>query len=85
MEFIMVTVTNEKSSFFVDLEVPADLTLDKLKEDIVQTLNGYLPELCLDTFSTGILSNRAGRLLKPEETLEEAGVWSGDYLTLTYL
>lgn len=82
MDTIIVTVTDKKSSFFQDLEVPTDLTVDKLRDDIVQTLNGYRPELYLDSFSTKIFSGRLGRQLADTETLGEVGVWNGDYLML---
>ena len=82
MKTIIVTVTNEKGEFCEDLEVPTDLELKKLKEDIIQTLEGWRPELYLDYFQTEVKHGRTGCTLKEEDTLEEAGVWNGDYIIL---
>lgn len=82
MENIIVTVTNQMRSFFYDIEVPTNLTIDKLKEDIVEALNGYNPNLFLSAATSKILCNRTNHLLEDDETLESAGVWNGDYLTI---
>lgn len=82
METIIVTVTDEKGRFSEDLEVPVGLEAQKLKEDIVQTLEGWRPELCLDSFRLELKAGRSGRILQKNETLEEAGVWNGGYLIL---
>lgn len=82
MEHIIVTATNIRKSFLYDLDVPTNLTVDKLKDDIVEALNGYDPNLFLRTATTELFCNRLGRQLTAEETLESAGVWNGDYITL---
>ena len=82
MENIIVTVTNATKSYFYDLEVPTSITVDKLTDDIVEALNGYNPELFLRTATTSLLCNRIGRQLSADETLETAGVWNGDYITI---
>lgn len=82
MENIIVTVTNTSKSFLYDLELPANVTVDKLKDDIVEALNGYNPDLHLKTASTVLFCNRIGRRLNNGETVESAGVWNGDYITL---
>jgi len=82
MENIIITVTNLTKSYFYDLEVPTNITIDKLKDDIVEALNGYNPDLFLKTATTELFCNRLGRQIQPEETLENAGVWNGDYITI---
>lgn len=82
MENIIVTVTNISKSYLYDIEVPTNITIDKLKDDIVEALNGYNPDLFLRTATTELFCNRIGRQLKAEETLENAGVWNGDYITI---
>ena len=82
MENIIVTATNISKSFLYDLELPTTVTIDKLKDDIVEALNGYNPDLFLNTDSTVLFCNRIGRQLSNDETLESAGVWNGDYITL---
>lgn len=79
---IIVTVTNISKSYFYDLEVPINITIDKLKDDIVEALNGYNPDLYLKTAATGLFCNRIGRQIQSDETLENAGVWNGDYITI---
>lgn len=82
MENIIVTVTNISKSFLYDLELPVTVTIDKLKDDVVETLNGYNPDLFLQAATTNLFCNRIGRQLSGDETLESAGVWNGDYITL---
>ena len=82
MESIIVTVTIISKAYLYDLEVPTNITVDKLKDDIVEALNGYNPDLFLRTATTELFCNRIGRQLKAEETLENAGVWNGDYITI---
>lgn len=82
MNSIIVTVTDLAKRFFCDIEVPTDVTIDKLKDDIVETLNGYNPELYLRTLSVELFSNRLGKQLCKEDTLESVGAWNGDYITI---
>ena len=82
MENIIVTVTNNNKTFMCDLELPTDVKLQKLRIDVIEALNGLNPGLHLDSGSTLLICNRLGRRLIPEETLESAGVWNGDYLTV---
>lgn len=82
MENIIVTVTNQQKSFFYDIEVPIELAISNLKDDIVETLNGYNPNLFLKTATVSLLCNRTGHVLADNETMETAGVWNGDYITI---
>lgn len=82
MESIIVTVTNIAKAYLYDLEVPTNISIDKLKDDIVEALNGYNPNLFLRTATTELFFNRIGRQLNADETLESAGVWNGDYITI---
>lgn len=83
MENIIVTVTNVSKTFLYDLELPVTVSVGKLRDDIVETLNGYNQSLFLRTACTELFCNRIGRRLNDHETLESAGVWNGDYITLT--
>lgn len=82
MENLIVTVTNLSKSFLVDLEVPTDVPAQQLMTDIEEALGGYDPNLLNGSRATSLFCNRLGRSLRAEETLEEAGVWSGDYITM---
>ena len=82
MENIIVTATNISRTFLYDLELPTDVTGDKLKADVVEALNGQDNRLMLNADSTVLFCNRIGRQLGNDETLKSAGVWNGDYITL---
>ena len=82
---IIVTVTNRDKSFFYDLDVPYDLTADKLIQDIAEAVNGLNPMLFINPAETALLCNRMNHTLKYGETLEDAEVRNGDYLTLLQL
>lgn len=82
METIIVTVTNARNSFSVDLEVPTNLAWSKLAEDVVDTLNGGMPELNLTVYGHSFFCQRLRKPLEEKQTLREAGVWNGDYLVV---
>ena len=83
-EKIIVTVTDQYGSFCEDLELPTNLPMVKLKDDIVQTINGYCPELNLPLYGVRVFSNRRNIILNDAETLAKSGIWNGDYLTLVF-
>lgn len=82
MNHLIVTVCDNFSGRQFDLEVPKDVESEKLLDDILETLRGYAPELQWRIAEVSLWDRRLGRLLKPGETLENAGVWNGDYLYL---
>ncbi len=79
---IIVTVTDRNRSFYIDLEIPANLVWKKLAQDIIETLNGYRPEISLFPYDTKFMNKRTRRILPDEKTAEESGVWNGDYLVV---
>lgn len=83
MKQVIVTVTNPSKEFFCDVEVPTDVPVAQLKRDILETLQGYRPELRWGAGATALFCSRLGRPLDDGETFEGAGVWNGDYITLT--
>lgn len=82
MESLIVTVSDRNRSFFIDLEIPSDLVWEKLSEDVVETLNGYRPELSLPVLGTAFMCMRLKEILPDDKTLREAGIWNGDYLII---
>lgn len=82
MKKIIITITDTQKTDFYDLEVPTDVIFEKLKKDIVDTLNGYIGGLHLEAERVAFISNRTGKQLSENDTLEEAGVWNGDYITV---
>ena len=82
MNHLIVTVGDSFSGRKFDLEVPKDVESEKLLDDSLETLRGYAPELQWRISEVALWDRRLGRMLKPGETLEEAGVWNGDTLYL---
>lgn len=80
MNHLIVTVCDSFSGRRFDLEVPKDVESEKLLDDILEALRGYAPELQWRISEVTLWDRRLGRILKPGETLESAGVWNGDYL-----
>ena len=85
MSSIIVTVTDKNKTFFYALDVPCDLTADKLMQDIAEAINGLNPMLMVNAASTALLCKRINHTIGHEETLDDAGVRNGDYLTLLQL
>lgn len=63
------------------MDVPNDIPVRKVTADIIECLGSVL-KVPLDVSEFCIVSNRMDKILMPDETLEEAGVWNGDYITL---
>lgn len=82
MDSLIVTVLNPEKTFREDMELPRNVPARKLAKDIAETLRNY-NEACLDgSYPNGLYCNRLGRRLNPDETLDSAGVWNGDFITL---
>ena len=78
MKHLIVTVEEPYLNESYDLEVPQDLAVVQLTEDILETLKGYRPDrICRDAERTVLKVPRLERVLGPNETLYEAGVWNG--------
>lgn len=82
MDTIIVTVTDEMGSFFLDMELPMEQSIDSLIFDIISTICSYNNTLQIPEGEIFIFSNRTRKVLKDNETLRSAGVWNGDYITL---
>lgn len=82
MSSIIITITNKEKSFFYDFDVPVDLAVDKLIQDLIETINGLNPTLLLRTYGSSLYCRRLKQNISPEMTLEEFGVRNGDYLIL---
>lgn len=96
MESIIVTVTNTDRSpydhscasmlfeFFYDIELPTNVVVNQLLQDIVDTLKAYdsniISYMNLDASNIKLLHKRKGTHLELEKTLEDQGVWDGDYI-----
>lgn len=66
----------------MDIEVPTDTPGMKTMEDIFEVLNQTNPDLYLNVRYHCLYLNRQKRNLSDRETLAQAGVWNGDYVTV---
>ncbi|MGN0555251.1 MAG: EsaB/YukD family protein [Candidatus Fimenecus sp.] len=82
MAKIIVTVSDKFGRFSYDLEMPDDVPCQKLLGDIVQTVSHYNNGIFFHPNRTKLTSEKLGRALRPEESLETAGIWTGDKLTI---
>jgi hypothetical protein len=82
MDSIIVTITDFRKSFMCDIEVQNNITIDVLACDIAEALNGYIPNSTINGNAIRLFCSRLNRLLVPNETLETAGVWNGDFLII---
>lgn len=82
MESIIVTITDQKKSFAYDVEIPTGKPMGSLRKDIADTLNGYESGLNLNGDSIYFICGRTQKRIKKAQTVEDAGVWNGDYLII---
>ena len=83
MSQIIITVFDRRTGSSFDTEVPDDLEVDKLTDDLIQALIGADPSLYWDLELTKLGSPKLGRDLFPEKSLREEGIWNGDYLFIS--
>lgn len=82
MKSIIVTISDKNKRFELDLEVPTDEPGMKVTADIMEVLNHEDPDLRLNAYYHCLYLNRQKRALGEHETLAQAGVWNGDYITI---
>lgn len=84
MQRVIVTVKRQNEARVRDLEVPTDIAAAQLAQTIAHTLNwdinlaGAATQYQIEAHIAG----RPGRILPPDETLANAGVWDGAWLVL---
>ena len=83
MAQIIITVRDKRTGITYDTEVPNDLEIDKLLDDLTQTLMGADPSLHWNLDNTELSSPKLGRQLSRQKTLEGEGIWNGDYLFIS--
>ena len=82
MKNIILTVTDKQRRFLLDMEVPLTQPGYELAEDVMEVLNESNPELYLNARYHCLYCNRLGRVLSDQETLAQARVRNGDYVTI---
>jgi uncharacterized ubiquitin-like protein YukD len=83
MDRVIVTVDLNNNTTSQDLEVPAYMPARDLAQMIMRVLSPG--STTADTFSRfKIKAEPPGRVLEDNETLAEAGVWDGSYITIIW-
>lgn len=77
MKDIIVTVTDENKTFSQDVEIPVELTIQKLKIDLSDALRQH--NLFYSEEKIKLFHCRSNSFLN-DGTLETEGVWNGDYI-----
>ena len=81
MDMVMITLRDERHTFAYDLELPYEMESEHLVSQIAEALQAYNHRLTLQPDSK-LYFPRERQLLRPWETLAQAGVHNGDYLIL---
>ena len=79
---IIITINDERGDIKYDLEVPTDVTVEKLVEDIKEVLCSYDRNLIYAQQYSRLYSERLQTDLPNKDTLGHIGIWTGDILML---
>ena len=77
---VIVTVRAKDAPFSVDLDIPAQEPLGELKTKLLEILRMLNERIFAGWPDINLVDARGDRLLMPEQTLEEAGIWDGAVL-----
>ncbi len=79
MDRIIITVKEQRSRAEFDLEVPTNIEMDKLLDDIIQTMLGAQPNLSIDVNRSELVTVN-GRVLAGSKTLADEEIKNGAIL-----
>ena len=79
--YVIVTVQDPQKTFAYDVEVPTDVEVGKLADDIAEVINSYSRKNRVPS-GVGLACFRLKKKLNPAETFAEAGIWTGDTLVI---
>ncbi len=83
MVIVSLSYSTSDGSRTYDMEMPCHIPVKTLAEQICQTLALYTGDGTFYNLGRPQLyCRRLGRNLHPQETLEQAGVWNGDYIEM---
>ena len=85
MKMVIVTLSHSTagSEISYDMEMPTQIAVKPLTSHICQTLSHYTENrIQPDPAGKKLWCRRLERILSPNETLEDAGIWNGDHLEL---
>jgi len=79
MQRVIVTVKRQGEARVRDLEVPAEVEAERLSKMIAQALR-WDSDVAEQPIEYEIMAEPPGRVLRPDESLAEAGAWDGAWL-----
>lgn len=79
---LIVSVRDGRNRESRDLEIPDDVKIGELLDDIIQTLNGCDQNTRPGANETDLFDVRLNQMLYRGGTAESEGVWNGDILEL---
>lgn len=82
MAQIIVTASDPTQNIRYDVEVPNDLEIAKLTDDLIQAFMGADPYSFWKTFDVRLKSSRLNRVLSQDNTLASEGVLNGDCILI---
>lgn len=82
MENVIVTIKSRDGGRYYDMQLPANMPAKALSGKILSLLRNYDPEFVRQVHGHSVNVLSIGRHLDDDETLEEAGIWDGDIITL---
>ena len=77
----MIIVTMKYNETIFDLQLPSDMAVGELLGWILDYVN-KLCEVKLKPENVALVSDRKEEVIRTDMTLEEFGVWNGDYITV---
>jgi|GEM_PF-3092221 len=81
MQRVVVTIKREDEARVRDIEVPADIEVERLSDLIARALH-WDSGPAAESLRYEIEAHPLGRRLKPHESLVSAGVWDGSWLVM---
>ena len=82
IDSVIVTVKIDNTNKEFDLELPAKMPINELSEKLIVTLDNIQDDLLYGVKEIKLKYDIEKRFLEDDETLEDAGIWDGSYLTL---
>ena len=80
----VVTVRVEGRKEMIDMELQSNLPMYKLIYDVEECILAVAPTMIPGHQKATVICNRNRSIIQDHQTLEDANVWNGDYITLKY-
>lgn len=80
--FVIVTLKDENNRINYDVELPTDVPVSRLYNDIEEALREYSATALTGNKSGTLYCERMGKDLPDNSTFAELGIWSGDVIIM---